>query len=536
MVCQKTYVHVIYVNAKSRSTVNNGKSWKTPYLSLQPALDDAALSPGSQIWIAQGVYTPSKLYSPGGVPGGLSGLTDLGLYTFNIPDSTSLFGGFRGCERKLKHRCVEEFETILSGANTFWHTVIVGNDLPGGVGVIAALDGITLIDGNATGPSDNPFGTIFAPLGYAHSNGGALYIINDSAVAVRNCLIRNNRSDSIGGAVYTNNSNVSFYDCVFRANYAANQAGAAAFYNTFENPAVPHNAYVYSCVFEENSTLNFGGAIVVEGTQPNPASKAVLKNSLFFKNSAYEGGAVVVDSETTVIECCRFLKNIAYINGGAITTTNIVNTLNAAASRVPLDPAIYTTTVNDCFFCENLCEASEKLRTVILGGPAGGISFPIGGGAITTYLNGVLNVNNSKFYANVSYGDGGAILNGKSSVSNPLFVAPNPLTAYAVRTTVNNSEFVDNVARGSGGAIASEKDDIVLAPPIVFDAAKIQLNVSSSLFKKNTAYVRGGAIYLNTSTALLVGNRFKCNKALVEGNNVYEVDSFVTFAEGCNDC
>lgn len=531
MVCQKTYVNVIYVNAGNRSPVQNGKSWKTAYLDLQPALDDAALYQGSQIWIAQGVYTPSKLYSPNGVPGGLSGLTDVGLRTFNIPDSTSLFGGFRGCERKLRHRCVEEYETILSGANTFWHTVVVGNDLPNTVGVIAALDGITLIDGNANGPSDNPLGTLFAPLGYAHNNGGALYIINDSSVAVRNCLFRNNRADNIGGAVYTNNCNVSFCDCLFRCNYAANQAGAAAFYNTFENPAVPHSAYVYSCVFEENSALNFGGAIVVEGTQPNPASKAVVKNSLFFKNSAYEGGAIVVDSETAVVECCRFLKNLAYINGGAIATTNIVSALNAAASRVPIVPANYTTTVDDCFFCENLCEANAQLRAVILGGPTLGISFPIGGGAITTYLNGLLNVNNSKFYANVSYGDAGAILNGKSSASNPTFVAANALEVYAARTTVNNSEFIDNVARGSGGAIASEKDDVVFAPPIVFDPAKIQLNVFSSLFKKNVAYVRGGAIYLNTSTALLIDNCFKCNKALVEGNNVYQTNSIVTFAE-----
>ena len=527
--CRNRYVNTIYVNAHSRSAANNGRSWRTPYLTLQAALVDAAAIPGSRIWIAAGVYTPSEIYTPDGVVGGVSGLDTSALRAFNIPDNTSLFGGFRGQERKLNQRCIEQYETVLSGASRYWHTVIVGNDLPNSVGVIASLDGLTLIEGNASGPANDPSGTLFEPLGYAHNNGGAMYIVNDSSVTVRNCLIRNNRANNIGGAVYTNNSNVSYYQCIFRGNHSDGQAGAAAFYNTYEDAAVPHSAYIYECIFEENSTLLFGGAIVKEGTQPNPASKAVVKGCTFSKNSAHEGGAIVVDSLMSEINDCRFLGNIAYVSGGAVASTNVVRALNAAATSPSAPAVLYPTMINDCLFAGNVCEANQQMRAVMFGGPRLGISFPIGGGAVTSYLDGVLVINNSKFHSNVSYGDGGAILNGKSSVSNPFIAFPGSLQVYAAQTMVNKCEFHCNIAHGNGGAIASERDNIFLRPPIVVNPSRIRLDVFDSVFKGNVAHLSGGAIYVEGSTALLVDNTFRCNKALVGGNDVSDLDAVVIF-------
>jgi hypothetical protein len=77
----------IYVNAQAKSATPDGTAWKTAYVKLQDALDRAAATPGSdEIWIARGTYTPTKIYAPGGVTGGASGLNAASLRTFDLPD------------------------------------------------------------------------------------------------------------------------------------------------------------------------------------------------------------------------------------------------------------------------------------------------------------------------------------------------------------------------------------------------------------------------------------------------------------------
>src|SRR5262249_26230837 len=73
----------IYVDASiaahSTSAVRDGSSWANAFDNLQDALDKAAATPGDdQIWIAEGTYTPSKVYAPLDandlpVPGGAAG-------------------------------------------------------------------------------------------------------------------------------------------------------------------------------------------------------------------------------------------------------------------------------------------------------------------------------------------------------------------------------------------------------------------------------------------------------------------------------
>ena len=106
---------VIYVNASNTSVIQNGDSWATAYASLQAALNEAALSATfSEIWIAQGTYIPTQIYTPGGIPGGACAValacsaTNVALKTFNLPNNVALFGGFKGTETSLKQRNPEE--------------------------------------------------------------------------------------------------------------------------------------------------------------------------------------------------------------------------------------------------------------------------------------------------------------------------------------------------------------------------------------------------------------------------------------------
>ncbi len=52
-----------------------------------------------QIWIADGVYTPSELYAPDGVMGGAAHSTNAALDTFQLVDGLTIFGGFQGASR-----------------------------------------------------------------------------------------------------------------------------------------------------------------------------------------------------------------------------------------------------------------------------------------------------------------------------------------------------------------------------------------------------------------------------------------------------
>ena len=158
----------------------------------------------------------------------------------------------------------------------------------------------------------------------------------------------------------------------------------------------------------------------------------------------------------------------------------------------------------------------------MLGGYANNRNFPIGGGAATCYINGVLNIYNSCFVNNLARNsDGGAVLNGNSA-SVPL---PG-VQAFQASTTINNCEFIGNRSDGNGGAIASEPNTHVFVPPIVIAPSDLILNVSNSDFEKNSAKLLGGAIYLNTTTATLIGNTYKCNKSS-SGNAVDSVNSVV---------
>lgn len=512
---------IIFVNIDNFKTPQDGTSWETAFSNLQNALSVAeTLTTPPQIWVAEGVYIPSQVYSPNNVPGGAYGLnvpnpSVFNLTTFNLPNVT-IYGGFRGGETKLCQRNPHCNKTVLSGANTFWHVVILGNDVAQ-TGVNATLDGLIIREGFAQGP-DDPATTITSSLLYAHGNGGGIYSVFGSTLNLKRCLVESNRAKSIGGGIYSNNSWVRIYKCYFRCNFTDNQAGAVAIYNVREGN-ITRDCLISQCVFKENRTLLFGGAIVVEGTEPNPQTSTYIKCCEFEDNTAYEGGAIVVDSQTTVVKRCQFRKNIGYVNGGALATTNVVNTI---ASGLPnAQPLIkYTTTVDDCVFEENETLGNLALHDSMFGGPSGGLYFPLGGGALVCYMNGLLNVYNSLFESNIAYNsDGGAILNGSGAGQN---IFGTGLSAYQVTTNVNGCIFRGNISQGNGGAIASEANTYVFTPPLNILVSDTVLNVSNSDFEHNKA-VKGGAIYMYKTSGILTHNRYKCNSS----PKVTQVDSLI---------
>ena len=513
---------IIYVNAANNSKIQDGSSWRYAFKDLQAALDIAAKYPYSQIWVAKGTYIPTRVYSPNGVVGGLYGQNRPELATFNLPNGVSIYGGFNGTECKRCERNLCENKTILSGANVLWHVVIAGNDTVPRTPVYARLNDLIIREGNARGPFGS---TSLEPFTYDHSSGAGIYFIYDSVLQLKNVSLSRNNAANLGAGMLSVNATPLIKSSSFIANFSQSQAGGLAIYNTYNNTVV-YEALVKDTLFEGNGTVNFGGGVVVEGVIPADASSVKFKGCKFTGNYALEGGAVVVDSITATFKCCLFVKNRSYVNGGALATTNIVSTIIAASQQPPQIFNNKTTYIVDCQFLKNITEGNAYLRQVILGNPMMlGISFPIGGGALVSYLNGLLHVTKSQFKSNKALNSGGgAILNGKSSGSMPLGVEN--LTVYAASTSVYECEFFNNEAV-NGGAIASEKDDVVFTPAIVVNPANIQLTVNKSLFVQNKALKFGGAIYSDTSAVILGCNVYKCNKAGEAGNALYLLNSIL---------
>lgn len=525
---------VIYVDVNNVYGPHDGNSWSTAFNDLQNALDIAETNPGTKILVAEGIYIPSKIYSPNGIPGGSASITypniiSPNMFTFNIPNNTTLIGGFCGkkynscrCNCSCSERDVKKYKTFLSGGNISWHVVILGNDVAH-TGVFVVIDGFIITQGNAQGPIFN--NTIVTEFMYAHSYGAGIYSIFGSSLTLKNTILKMNNANGIGGGIFSISSDILIKKSIFCNNISNQQAGALAIYNTYES--ISHFAKVINSTFDNNKSVDFGGAIVIEGTLQNSLTSSILINCIFTNNYALEGGAVVVDSEQTDINYCKFIKNSSAVNAGAIATTNIVNTIASAIANPPVPLILTTTNINNCLFEDNITLGNQPLRDFLqfmVAGPADGINFPLGGGAVVCYMNGLLNINDSKFINNTALNsNGGAILNGKSSASSPLGIPG--ITAFAVTTNISRCVFEANSAV-DGGAISSEPSTFVFVPPLNITVADTVLNTSCSSFINNKALGNGGAIYLNKTTATLNGNDFTCNIAN-NGKNIYASNSII---------
>ncbi|MFA6929399.1 MAG: MBG domain-containing protein, partial [Lentisphaeria bacterium] len=178
-------------------------SWGTAAVSIQSAMDRA--SPGDQVWVASGMYHPSeKRETPG------SGL--IFMYSFQLRDGVSLFGGFAGTEQapEERQRLDQDGNGVLEAWEFASETILAGQpDFPGQViyGGLQAftvplrIDGFSICAGDACGKGwDGEGGGALLPgncilqgcqvfRNKARRGGGVALI---GAALVRQCLLQNN--------------------------------------------------------------------------------------------------------------------------------------------------------------------------------------------------------------------------------------------------------------------------------------------------------------------------------------------------------
>ena len=121
---------IIYVDDAADGH-NTGTSWANAYYDLQSALLRAETGCGSEIWVAEGQYTPSIFDDSA---------------SFNLIDGVSMYGGFAGYESYREERDYIRNETYLTG-NDFIQEVIKAEN----VGHTTILDGFMIINANTDG-------------------------------------------------------------------------------------------------------------------------------------------------------------------------------------------------------------------------------------------------------------------------------------------------------------------------------------------------------------------------------------------------
>lgn len=301
----------------------DGSSWATAAGDLQAVID--AASAGDAIYVAKGVYKPSRLIKT-------SKKTSK---AFFLKDGVSLYGGFAGTEASLADREVgnaayemsnatvldaddevpDVWARVIAEGSTYrWEWELEGNQVTGTSGnsshllyAAATLAQPTVIDGFTLKGAN-------ANVATAKPHGGAVYA--PGKVTVKNCIITENSAyftaeandcNSYGGAVYLDGGTMA--DCYVARTYCHSSYG-----NGLGGAVYARNSAISGCVFEDCVGLDGGGAVYMVG--------GTLDNCTFERCYSSQGGAVYNAGGTVngvFVHDCRGLKGGGIYNKGKVT-------------------------------------------------------------------------------------------------------------------------------------------------------------------------------------------------------------------------
>ncbi|NLD94423.1 MAG: hypothetical protein GX639_17340, partial [Fibrobacter sp.] len=315
---QRSPNYMIYVNDDSPCTpgTEDGETWATAWKDLQDALDNAAIT-GREIWVAEGMYNPTKRIES----------TDVRSATFLINPGIEIKGGFNGTE--------PDGVPVGSPYNTLISGDISGNDGSIGVWPPTISDGIYLSDNvyhvvttNGNSKSIHLYRLVIQG-GVANGKGynkiGAGIFNKNSSPAIEYCGIRQNYSDSSGAGIYDEGGFVSIVSCLFKNNVSLSDNGAGL-YNKSRKPIKIDGSVFDGNTTKDSSSLSGGGAIYISGALTE------IVNSVFTLNIAKgKGGAIFNNGSILKLVNCTFYNNSATKGAGGINNqlaqSTIVNTI-----------------------------------------------------------------------------------------------------------------------------------------------------------------------------------------------------------------
>ncbi len=304
-----------------------------------------------EIWVAQGVYTPTTTADRAA--------------TFQLKSGVTVYGGFPNTgDPVLADRDPLTHVAILSGdidtndINTDGnnidetHTDIAGNNsyhvVTGASG--ATLDGFTVTGGNANGSNPND------------SGGGGMYNDYGSSSTVTNVTFSGN-SATTGGGMFNYSSSPTVTNVTFSGNSATTGGGM---YNAIANPTLTN------VTFSGNSATQYGGGMY------NSSSSPTVANVTFSDNSATTGGGMYNSSSSPTVTNVTFSGNSATQYGGGMYSNSSSPTLkNVIIAN--------STSGGDCNSSSTLNAASANNLIESTGANACGLSNGDGKGSIVGF-------------------------------------------------------------------------------------------------------------------------------------------------------
>lgn len=427
----------IYVDADA-PLGGNGTSWQTAYRFLQDGLADTVSGRGDEVWIADGVYYPTRHsnYSRDTIQESARNLS------FYIKNGVRLYGGFNGTETNRNERNWEKHISLLSGEITKDRLSWSCNVTTVENGGVVLFDGIEVSKGNSisdiSGDCDSPFAS------------AVLYTDDSTKITARNSTFSDHvfgwrGGISRGGVWYTENS-------VFKNNTHLGRDKTNTHSGSGALGSVSYKGQwtVVNSVFEDN--LANQGGVAYGGTW-------TVTGSDFINNSSDQGGGVAYFGDWNV-ENCNFFGNSSKGNGGVAsrgTWTVSKSDFNENVADHGGVASRSTWVVTQSRFIGNRAFYDIDEWNAQFGGlgilppplPRGGVSFRGDWVVVSSFFDG-----NSADYGGVAYGGTWEIVNGVL-IGNS---APGGSGGAASSSTWNvvSSTFSGNTAKRGSVAANSE--------------------------------------------------------------------------------
>jgi predicted outer membrane repeat protein len=399
------------------------------------------------------------------------------------------------------------------------------------------------------------------------SQGGALYLGINATSVITGCTFSDNIARISGGAVFSNEGELSFERCEFVRNAADSDAGAV--YSTLgsvsmkecsllNNSAAQFGGALYTSrgtLAVDNSTCSgntagvHGGAIYQADALDAHDSVCSVNGSQFLNNSASDGGAIYQDNGALALSNSVFSSNTALRSAGGAIFSSQLSSLTVAAAEFTQNAAAVdggaisiegNSSITDTHFSNNT--AAQH------------------GGAVIVRSAGAVTLTTCVFSGNSAVYGGSlqaAAVPGNTDVQ-PLTVSGCTFNgntgtyggaAHVIRSavTVSDSTFEHNVASNLGGAICVEGVGSIAISSTTFDAntastggavncqQQAAASISTSVFTANTG-VDGGAISIQCK-ATISDTLFNSNVAKASGGALsyisIQLSGIASTIDGC---
>lgn len=334
---------------------NTGTSWANAFTDLADAMD--TVLPLTQLWVAEGTYTP------GNTPDA----------AFVLRENIALHGGFSGIESQLVQRAIGAHPTILSGDLAQNDTANWGSRADNARHVLIGetnnltLSGLIIRGGNAS------TGSVFL----AENQGGGLWANLVTGLTMSHCVFTDNAAAAGGGMYLRRCAGVVIEDCDFSGNMAT-EVGADRGSGAIGGEAfvVGQDARISRCRFTGNTAPGGrGGAFYATTT----GWEVNFINCLFAGNTAGDvGGGVFLRVYDSQLINCTFSGNTpsaVYVRDASPVAVNSI--LWGDADEVAIYSGNFSATYTDIDDAA-LASSSQNLRADPLwrGAPSGTLAAP----------------------------------------------------------------------------------------------------------------------------------------------------------------